>query len=1507
MQNEESLFLDAINILVIQSDIYDSFIIEFLSKAKNLFQDIQSIFNSLNMIPDNSIKEKIVNVLFDVIKNSKIKKKFSKDNIITLLKDISDLPFSSFSFIFYRNMSEAITKLFNGTDLEDKTPSEYNSFIEMLKNNPENNSNLFVLSILSKNNKDIKKFVLELIVKKFPNISPMAILALSFALKEISPNDFELDVTKMTNTLINFLSNCYYHNNTENSNISDVSQKMVFQKQCILFLLKQLLLFYETKDGCSLFVPQIFHLIQEMSNESKTSRSLSIELIEHFPTQNAVEPLSISSQLSGFIPYFFSSPSDQEIQFEQINEETKTLIDFAIKRKNDKHFEFVVNVLPTRSDTYGFAILLLANCDILKADDNYFRECFPDKFIDGASFLMLEAIPYCIKNNIINENRIDVVIRSLTHVIVETKILSDQFQTSLKKALTSLLEYKNSAFCQQIFSSITAIIHKTISPIISIICALFAKYLEPQNNMSNCYIKIEDLDLCIWGCVLIRFLLLSTTLLDDKQVFLDFLDSISKKIYLHKDQDSVVEPAQIMSPQKLFSLFIPSRLTYEFIMNSFEFFKKTNDESFAITCVITPGLDTSRTDELINAVHSNLKADFFSIFYITYATHSSDEALSKLYLKVKNEIVGWFNHKKNASVRLFLCLTETLKLIMKYLYQKSDNSFTISNKNNNNKMILLIEMAIPQNEETLYQVKTNVNAMIQELCFHPELNPRTEFIVQLIGTPMYADLIPGLLKITTPDQQIVEDAIASWVIHIYNDMLARELNLEFINALFKFYKKEDLINIIISKIEDLISQYVKKEASFDPLNILELALCASKIAYEKDYHYTQHSTPFILLSAEYTTSNDDNIRSVASLLVFYLFIIEKNNSTSKNKANDKKNKKYSEFKTFLESENSIQKIPTIDINNNCLLLFNYVFGKIGDLKSIDVLTTILNIYDKFGAKSLKHYHIILIQSLLLIHGDLLVNQQVSLLFKLFAIKMNKLDPSVNKSLQQSILLFAESKTAALTKIFCTMNLSDLASQIVKKIIGKETLRNSFLNEYEEYISNLKIQNFSLDTFKNGVYQLLTLIISSDINEDFSGKIIVSIIIWVGLLFQLNYINTNATDSDLKNNVSFLNPKIIKLCQNEIKTLSRCFSLIVHRDTLFIISNIQNYKETLQKCSELIILSLNYDQMKNFCKSALNSVSKNECNPAISSIGILSIFLFAKFSSYSSKISKYFYIKFSEILQQCFTNGSGLPLKILCSALDDVINTEIFTKIEHRDSKTSSTNDFLLFKILDAVIKSISHQIQPGDNIIDPQEGLLSIQISNLCVWMISIGLKSTFYKEKIKKHISEAALKELIKTLYNQSSLTVDSLNVYYYKLLEYAISRNIQISDQHIITIKTLLCNSIYHQKLDIQQISLDILFKLTNTKNEKDMIKKVFTNLPVNERMMLCSDISSNFSNIKFNQNIFYIISYIAEKMQDVKEEIQPFHTLVFRKCINLILKQDENLFEIAKNTLDKLKFMR
>ncbi|OHT17013.1 hypothetical protein TRFO_12701 [Tritrichomonas foetus] len=1417
MSNPESTrFHNVVEILINSPDQNQSFI-KFLSRSTNLKINMDSLFNASTNSPDLHKRQSLYEIVLDIIEISEDSQMFENmEYRLQIIRQLSQFPDQFTRIELYLKLARVIRKIYAlsgiGTDEDVK-------ILNIIKNSQMVNA-IFILSVFSERFQNLRKEVLDKISESMPNISSLAMLSSSFAIKYLTHETYQNEKFSASNIKLSLI------------NIFNGPDFTTFDYQCTLCYITSLMKYLTPPDACSLFLHEVVLKIQSMINESETSKSLVFNLVESLPVASASQPFDVTAQLTAFLPYisinnsFDSKNASNDAVFE--GEIAEKIANFALARKDDSMFKVTLNALPNKKSTYYSAILIGVKTGLLKDDEELLRLCFPQEPRKETSLLMIKSISFCTKNGVINEQNAKIVCLAIMASLRDHEFaLNEECLKEVGMALNCL-----SNFCDHIFSSFVYFIPKIASVYaLSLIC----KYLNDKYGINSADSNANarqiptnsdlSFDFCASVSVLVRFLAYKTITLETKTIFLQFLKTFA--VGIGHEITELPKAASLMSPNKLVSIFVPGRLMQEFLAKSFQLFYEMKDNSYTIDCVAAPGLDNQKMMEITNAVNNSLNPIVYSLFYATRINVASTDTLKTLFQKTKQAQSGWF--KKAPPIEFNLCIISTITLILQCVNLK-ESDMTI--------LMDLIEIAIPKNEEILFKVRNEAKEMIGELAKRTDAKPKEVFIDSLIGTPMYADYMPFLIRKVSPNERRLEDALSAWAMHTFEDPLARSMNESFVHALFEFSKSKNTLNIIINKLEALISNNV------DPINALELAACAAEAANKCGIQYTANSVSLILICSEYMLSPGLELRKATTKLLINLF----------------------QLKNVSTEENYEKNLAPADISAIFMNSFIMIFAALN-------VNVCLTIFDRaVSASPLKLHHVMLIRSLLSVHSNSFVENQVAPLIKLCTFKANKLDASILAQVQKSILYFAGDNTAAFTRFLSVLSVNELTMTCINRLMMRESLRNAFLDEYAKVISVSPIHALN---FKIGVYQILNIITSSDINMDSTGRILVCVLTWLGLLFM------SRLKSESKPSYS-----------SELKHLSQLFANLLNNRPIHLnISDFESYTNCLQLIADQII-SIDSAQLSSFLDTSLMLINAACSESSVAVIGIVLIHLLKRFSYYQSSLSKSYLEKISSILTLCFSSNNSInnnnnniknkiPIRILSSTLNSTINTDILKQIP------SGEQSRILHSIMESIIIS-------SNNIND--EFLIN-PTCEICCWLL-INVSET-------SSIDGKILASLVSKFFNNLPISISLISV-----LESLVKRGIDFIGKfgatklNYVNLVSIMATS---PRSDIQEKLSTVLMRMTNTGNEGEMISKVIRTLERNETIQLCKVLGNNCGaqNISLiTERLLNTLIQISNETYPYREEVAPFHAIVFRLCINVIShSQNEACIEIAKNALEHM----
>ncbi|KAK8848187.1 hypothetical protein M9Y10_019243 [Tritrichomonas musculus] len=1304
--------------------------------------------------------------------------------------------------------------------------------------------------------------------------------------------------------------------------------------QCALIFLTRLQTFFKPQKSLLLFSSEVVGKIQSLFTDSKISKKIAFDLVSSIPVINEEDNQDNSQFFTKQAQLFsFFSPMASVITTYE-GEYIERMVKFANDRKDEPNFKALLGILPSKNSTYKAGIILGVSMKLVDNDSEYQRRCFYDYFRvvyeprneanNEIPSLILQAIPYCVHHGSINERNIDIVLNSVMSILCIKYLKNCPIQKDVFEFLPEALKSLQN-FTTHIFTNFVTNIYQ-VSSIheLEIMCNyLNVKFAGQESLNQNSGVDFDQA-YCITVSTLLRFILAKKTSQKTKTTFVKFIRLFSSKIghevslNINENEEEIDLPIMHVS-SRFISAFIPSRLSAEFLNQSFRLMNEENDISFAVVCAGSPGVDEKRLKQLIERVHSQLNSELFASFYEGRVYIAPSDTLRRLYDYTKSSTSGWF--KKAPPYEFYECIITTVTSILENVsLQESDM----------NELMKILEISLPKNEELLFLVRKPAKRMIFSMSVNHDAKPKEAFIDKLIGTPMYADSIPGLISKVTVDDNRIKDAIHAWALHTFEDPLVREANAKFLESIFKNSTEPTTLNVIINNIVEYMGSPTTPsttDSEKDPINAIELAQVAAEIADTGNIKYTEYSVDLILRCAEYCLSPGNELRTSTIRFLIHLFhlIIP---DPSLNVSGES-----------LLSNYEKQMSPN-DICAVFMSIFTMIFKIIGE-------GICLQIFDKcVSSNSLKLHHVMLIRALLSVHSNTFVELRVQPLIKLCTFKASKMDPIVLAQVERSILYFAHDNTTAFTHFLCNIPMNELTTLCVNRLMMKESLRNQFINEYAKilsitshayYMKKKENEVIDLTNTKCGLYQLLGIISSADINMDCQGRILTCILIWLGLFYfnKLLKISSSSFSSELKT-ISTVFSNLVKTNGNNSggffffssgsSSSSSSSSLMNDQPVQFVINDLDEFIQCLQIAADQILNAVDAAQFDAFIDTSTKAVSTGS-DAAIISIGIVFIQLLQRFSFYNSELSKSFRLKIAEVLSKCFnrTNAAELnadqkdpsastggvfvrgviPTRILAYTLNTSISLPMLSQM------TAIHQSHILKNLLDSCLQ------------IRERNEYLIKSIFDLTCWLIPNVYESVINNEKQR-------LPEFASSFFNLSDIkytppsTVSQpatpkfdlvLSVGIIDVLKFMNHNGIEfigkMGKTRLNFVNLLLLMVCGNQRADIQEKISEVLKELTSSKNEDEMISKIIQkSLDRSEVKALCGNLINICTTPDgmmvdahcFTERYLNTLLCVYNETNGYRDEVSPFHTKVFKIFIRVISVygsiKEEDLHEYQKS---------
>lgn len=1404
----------------------------------------------------------------------------------------ADKEFGS-TFYAYSKLAEVIRKIYTSFDVS--TVTNFEETILSLHKQDHSINSIFVLGVLSEKYQSFRSKVIQMAKNNILNYSQSVNLMLS--------DDRSKPQSEIPRYLLLAISclACGYaiqfvqEGESEPENASnpfsvDSLKKLiltlfqiksfVFVPQCAIFFMSKLLTYFKPEKALHLFTQDIVTCIQNLFRAPEPTTKLLFNLISNIPigqespTSTSMGPFTLSIQLTNLLPYMSLAIKHFD------NEYNDLIMEFIEKRKDDHDFPKLVEELASRDSTYKAAIVISVKLKMLN-NTVLLNKLFPDVSLllfdpsnseaSSTPELIFESIPYLGKNGLLNGSNIDVICKSIFGILSTQSITQNRIEQSLIKDLESCLLSMKSFIIVIFDNFVKYIANFTTAHGISIICNFF------NTNLVDLQSDVDySVDFCNCVATLLRYILATVTPDDFKDNFFKFIEMFSRKIGHTINQ---IDEEQCKSnAYKFISTFVPQKLQLTLLNQSYQLID-TKDLSYSIICVAIPGIDENHYNNILSKVNKQLNSELFALVYSTRAHISSSGTLNRLYEFTKSSQSGWF--KKAPPPEFYKSVMAAVTLILeKNVIPEKEMEI----------LMKTLELSIPKNVDILYKVRHEAKQMIRILSLRHNAKPSKSFVNHLIGIPLYADYLPGLIsKVPSSDEQI-KDAVQSWALHTFEDPLTRQQNPEFVESVFKYPNNENTLNSIINILIQYMGSSYSSESTYenDPINAIELAASAAEIGRNHNIRYTKHSVLLLLKCSEYLLSSGDELRIATTKFLINLFNLNINDD-------------------ILMNYN--KPMSPNDIIECFMSLFRLILGLLNEADCINLFDQCVSSYP------LQLHHVYLIRVLLSVHSSTFVEKQVAPLIKLFTFKASKLDATIAAQIEQAILFFAQDNIAAFTNFLCHLPLNELTTLCVNRLLMKTKLRNQFINEYATVLSNSYTNQNDILSNKNGLYQLLSVIASSNINNDFSGQLICCCLIWIGIFFfvKLMKISTSSYSSELKS-ISMIFSKLVNSNSNTSSFFGQSnttYSPFANLSFVnFSISDVNSFVDNLNLAANQILNALDIEQFDEFLEISFKCISTSS-SAAIISIGVVFIQLLQRYSLYPSSTSQKYFSRVIEIILTCLNKSSltnekaptatkeFATTRILAFALNSSINYEILKQISPTNQKNILT--FLLLNCIHETNKS----------------SFLIKEAFDLVCWLV-INLNSEIVVEQVD------LVKQFATVFFNLCSFNQNNqedllrMNMAIINVLDFLSSTNCEfvgkMGQSRLCYINLLMLMTSSKQRADLQLKICEVLKKLTSSKDDDEMFDKILkTKIDQNEMKVLCGNLfkvntnqEGKFVDVRLlNDKYFRLLWHVYQESFSYRHEVVPFHNEVFRVFSTVIAvfgsNSTENMDEMHKNSLE------
>ena len=950
-------------------------------------------------------------------------------------------------------------------------------------------------------------------------------------------------------------------------------------KQSCVLLLATAMHYFPVSEAMGLFTSEMVVTLQGLLDKDYAARKVVFELADGMPASDDNTSFSVKAQLTSLLPQLTAA-----VRREEESEFMPKLISFASKRKSSEIYPMTIAILPSTAATYRSGVLLAAATGDLKS---MLIEYYPTKFDETLGGLIVENIPVVAKATpqVLSHENVEIVCKFLMSALCVPNLAASKERADMfAQALTSL-----TPFASELLDQFLVVVSRiAASSSLLMMCSYFL------NNIRSVSLPGRDYgrDYCRCVGTLIRFIAASSCSEGNKKIFLDFLAFVSQRYISSNEQVSLP-----MSVHRLINHFVPSNLVGDFAEQCLELFK--SDPSYAICCAGLPNLTTGTVLSLVDSVNGRLKLDEFVLFYSTRAHVNSGEAIGHMHVFAKkirgSGLSGLF---KKSSPLAIQCVIQGLTLITQEIRLSESEVKSILD---------MTKRMLPKNNEEMAMLSNDGARLIEALAKRQEIRIPSKLIDEWLKVPAYVDTLPYLLLQIPPSDARVAASSKAWALHISGSPADSQRTKDITEALLKFRDQESTLDMILNAITPCLY------SESDPLEILKFALEVASAARRKMWKYTANSMSLLGICALYCLSAKQEVRVTATQLIMNLFVIPDG---------------HEELKHFRSPLSSWETKVVF------LILYGLVFKQIPGRECLPLFEKCVT------ANPLQYHHVLIMRALLAAHGDDFVEHQVAPLVKMCALRQGKTDPQIMLQVEIALLSFASLKPTAFMRFLCATAMNDLTTNVIVRLMMKEELRQTFINEYLNIVIDGEMMSTEL-----GTYSMLSAIIKADVNRELSGELLICCLLWIGKII----FGKSHGSKQIK--------EIVKLLCSVLGTAQVPSSANTIDEFVCMIDSFAN------GCTKLS------DKQLNGCVEAARKGIESKKDYAVATLGIFFIGLVNCYASYTTPLSSSFVQKISALVGSCFANGSSEVILRMAYVMRLRFSEEVYRRLATTDQNT----------------------------------------------------------------------------------------------------------------------------------------------------------------------------------------------------------------------------------------------
>lgn len=1110
--------------------------------------------------------------------------------------------------------------------------------------------------------------------------------------------------------------------------IKDISSMNELQQSIVIKMIQNSFHFYSSDEAMRITVPVLNEVIQSMHKGSASFQLLVIKMFASMPIDCGDDTLSIEAQLTSIlVPICEHLPS-------YFGEYAENLLIFVRKRDKCSEIAELIEFMFSSPKTSRAAIFLSIELKLFQVSQKLIEAAFPPPPIPiKRAMFSIEAMIYIIKQ------------KKMTPELF-TPIAAHFYIVCSQESLTSDQE-----------------LHPFILQLIPLFVNLYNVYPAQFIDASNKGIYLMQ-DRSIQEYFADNFANVDTHEIEAPSLTEQFVEVFSR-LAIRFAAPSAHEPnyerlfhlLRIFKPQetkipKNVAEFIDTFMTSQLLphLKKFIFSKLNQIKHIAVICAAVPGLNENELGIIINSLieGETIIPNVFSATILSMSVRYLDYVLTKL------EELG--NMRNNTSFLAFRRkMREHLDQLNKSILLTIPKLVTSCKASAQQQTAIyrVISATLPDADH-MSEMAKEASKIIDVFPLLSLAFPPPELIKTLIVIPLFAEVMPQLLSNVKGNRDMVVSLMKSWTFHLSEVPLSISMNQQIAELAFKLVNNEETTTISLNE----ISPYLIN----DPLPFIDLALHV--INTSKKYNFKIDGkiiSSFLIPFSQFCLSHAVDLRVITYKFFAAVFSNEMTN---------------------IINEVGLE-LPVDYMHELFVSFFTKIFATAPETLGYYILDLISL------SKEIKMHHVLMLRSIFVTRSESLGKICTKQITKILANKQIEKGQTTFQCIK-AFQMFAKNSMSGLLPILFTGDNNEFKSLLVNHILYANDLRQPFLASYHLMISNLQMNDKSLNMFS-----ILPIIIKSEESPEISAAtfstIFTDLLVWITLLYSV--------------------PSTIS--KSQISEIENCYDLIFSRTQFAakpqIKINASDYKGLLKTIETLTrkLSELDLDKIQAVsrnCYTFLNS----SVQPIVLIGGVFFVNLVSIYGIFTNESARQFTMKLFESISKSF------------------------------QAANNETRRRIAFSMREAIYSSHLKNMSPKDATI-----IFASLLDSLAENGQLYRTESTMFFSTLIEFVQQDVIDLNSEKLLSLLKITFDSiqLSIMHINLLSFYIKGRARIED---FSTKSRLNLSViigfmFNDRPDIREKTKEIIARLEESDETKSIIKMIFKTVDKKEFALLGSTV--------------------------------------------------------------------